>query len=78
MTVSKFNYPQRDRIQSLLSSTILIIQASNDSGTMIATRKNIRDGKLVYAIKGNDLTIVQRYVDVDSEKELQDMANWIL
>lgn len=76
--VSKFNYPQRDRIQSLLSSTILIIQASNESGTMIATRKNIKDGKLVYAIKGNNLTIVQRYVDVDSEEELKDIANWIL
>ena len=76
--VSKFNYPQRDRIQSLLSSTILIIQASNESGTMIATRKNIKDGKLVYAIKGNNLNIVQRYVDVDSIEELKDIADWIL
>ena len=77
-TVSKFNYPQRDRIQSLLSSSILIIQASDDSGTMIATRKNIKDGKLVYAIKGNNLKIVQRYVDVDSSEELNEVANWIL
>ncbi len=75
--ISKFNYPQRDRIQSLLSGVILIIQASNESGTMIATRKNIKDGKLVYALKGNDITIVQRYVDVDSTDELEEIENWI-
>lgn len=75
--ISKFNFPQRDRIQSLLSEVILIIQASDKSGTMIATRKNIKDGKLVYAIKGNDLTIVQRYVDVDSIEELEEVEKWI-
>lgn len=76
-TISKFNYPQRDRIQSLLSSVIVIIQASDESGTMIATKKNIKDGKLVYAIKGNDLTLVTRYIDVDSIDELEEVENWI-
>ena len=76
-TISKFNYPQRDRIQSLLSTTIIIIQASNESGTMIATKKNIKDGKLVYAIEGNDLNLVNRYVDVDSIDELEEVEKEI-
>ena len=75
---AKFNYAARDRIQSLLSSTIIIIQASDNSGTMIATKKNIKDGKIVYAIKGNNLSLVTRYVDVDSDEDLQDIENWIL
>lgn len=77
-TVSKYNYPRRDRIQSLLTSTILIIQASDGSGTMIATKKSINENKMVYAIKGNNLSLVKKYVDVESEEELKEIANWIM
>ena len=77
-TVSKYNYPKRDRIQSLLSSTILIIQASDNSGTMIATKKSIKDKKFVYAIKGNKLSLVDKYVDVYSEEDMKEIANWIM
>ena len=76
--VSKYNYPQRDRIQSLLTSTVLIIQASDGSGTMIATKKSIKDRKDVYAIKGNNLSLVKKYVDVDNEEELNEIAKWIM
>ena len=76
--VSKYNFPRRDRIQSLLSSVVLIIQASDDSGTMIATKKSLKDGKFVYAIKGNQLTIVNRYIDVDSVEDLKELESWIL
>lgn len=68
--VNKFNYPKRDKIQSLLSDVIIIIQASNESGTMIAVKKSIKDGKFVCAIKGNDIDIVDNYVNVNSQKEL--------
>jgi len=77
-TISKYNYPRRDRIQSLLTSTVLIIQANDNSGTMIATKKSIKDGKFVYAIKGNKLSLVNKYVDVDSLEELKEIANWIM
>ena len=76
--VSKYNFPRRDRIQSLLSSVVLIIQASDDSGTMIATKKSLKDGKFVYAIKGNNLTLVNRYVDVDDISDLEEVETWIL
>lgn len=76
--ISKYNYVQRDRIQSLLCSVILIIQASNESGTMNATKKNIKDGKPVYAISGNNLNIIKKYLDVNFQKELEEVSNHIL
>lgn len=77
-TITKYNYPNRDRIQSLLSDALIIIQATDESGTMYATRKSISDGKPVYALKGNDLTIVDKYVDVNSKEELEQIENIIL
>lgn len=75
--VSKFNYPQRDRIQSLLSSVILVVQSSDDGGTMIAVRKSIKDGKKVFALDGNDLTLIKDYVKVDCEDELAMVEQFI-
>ncbi len=76
-TMTKFNFPQRDRIQSKLSEIILIIQANDQSGTMIATRNCLKDGKRVYAIKGNRISIVHNYVDIDSPEELEEITKWI-
>lgn len=75
---SKYNYATRDRIQSLLSSVILIIQASDNSGTMIATKKSLKDKKMVYAIEGNKLTLVNNYIDVNSTSDLNDIKTWII
>ena len=69
-TMNKFNYAQRDRIQSLLTDVALVIQSDDDGGTMIAVRKSLKDGKRVYAIKGNRLTLIDNYIDVDSEEDL--------
>ena len=69
-TMNKFNYAQRDRIQSLLTDVALVIQSNDDGGTMIAVRKSLKDGKRVYAIKGNRLSLINDYVDVDSEDDL--------
>ena len=74
---NKFNYAQRDRIQSLLSNVTLIITATDDSGTMIATKKSIANKKPVYAIEGNNLKIVNRYVNVDNIEELNEIAIWV-
>lgn len=64
--VSRFNFPRRDRIQSLLTSVILIIQASDASGTMIAVKKSIKDNKHIFAIEGNNISLVNKYIDVES------------
>jgi DNA processing protein len=70
-TMNKFNYPQRDRIQSLLSNVSIVIQSTDDGGTMIAVKKSLKDGKRVFALKGNKLSIINEYVDPDSEEELK-------
>lgn len=75
--ISKYNYPQRDRIQSLLSNVILIIEASNESGTMIATKKSLKDGKSVFALKGNNLDLVENYIDANSIHDLEDIEKFI-
>lgn len=76
--ISKYNYPQRDRIQSLLSNVILIIEVSNESGTMIVTKKSLKDGKSVFALKGNDLNLVENYVEADSIFDLQQIEENIV
>ena len=74
-SMNKFNYPQRDRIQSLLSDLMLIIQSTDDGGTMIAARKSIKDGKPVYAITGNILSLVGNYLDPNKKEELEKFVN---
>lgn len=70
-TMNKFNYPQRDRIQSILSDVALVIQSDDDGGTMIAVRKSLKDGKAVYALKGNNLKLINNYIDPLKEKDLE-------
>ena len=69
-TMNKFNYPQRDRIQSLLSNVSIVIQSTDDGGTMIAVRKSLKEGKKVYAIKGNRLSLISNYFDATNDGEL--------
>jgi DNA processing protein len=76
--VTKYNFPRRDRIQSLLSDATVIIQANDQSGTMIAAKKSIQDGKRVAALSGNELTAVQDYIDETDIEGLSDFCNWIL
>ena len=68
--MNKFNYPQRDRIQSLISNISIIIQSKNDGGTMIAAKKSLKDGKNVFAIKGNQLEVVNNYLDPKDLEQL--------
>lgn len=74
---SVYNYPQRDRIQSSLSNVIVIIQASDDSGTMIAARKSLKDGKKVVALKGNNLKLVEEYIDESSKEDIENISIWL-
>lgn len=74
---TKYNYPKRDLIQSLLSNVILIITATDDSGTMIATKKSLKNKKQVYAIEGNDLKVVSKYIDVNNLEQLSAIKTWI-
>lgn len=68
--VSKYNFPRRDRIQSLLSNVTLVIQASNTSGTMIAVKKSLKENKTIYALEGNHIEIIDKYIDVNNFDDL--------
>ena len=75
--MNKFNYPQRDRIQSLLSNVSIIIESLDDGGTMIAVKKSLNDGKKVFAIEGNHLILVRDYFNPDSNQDLINIESFI-
>ncbi len=75
---NKYNYAARDRIQSLLSNVLLVIQSTDDGGTRIAVKKTLDDKKHVYAIKGNNLKLINNYIDVENEDELRQIETFII
>lgn len=68
--MNKFNYPQRDRIQSILSNVTLVIQSEDNGGTMISVRKSLKENKKVYALEGNKLTLINNYISSESNANL--------
>ena len=64
---SKYNLPERDRIQSILSELLIVIQASDEGGSMIAVRRSLEDNKPVLALKGNDLKLIKQYIEPDDD-----------
>lgn len=60
---NKYAYAERDRLQAYLSNFILVIQSTDNGGTMIAVREAASEGKKVFAIKGNEIFIIRNYID---------------
>ena len=54
---------ERDRLQSLLSDAALVIDAVDNSGTSVAVKKNIKDKKPVFQLKGSRMTIIKNIID---------------
>lgn len=72
---NKFNYPERDRIQSMLSDKVFVIQASENSGTMICVKRSISDKKRVFALKGNNLSLINNYIDSEDPASKNDLLS---
>ena len=66
----KFFFAKRDRIQSYLSNVDIVIQSTDTGGTMNAVRKSLEQGKKVYALKGNKISIIESYIDVEDYEQL--------
>lgn len=49
----KYDFPQRNRIISALSESIVVVEAPNRSGALITAESGIEQGKNIYAVPGN-------------------------
>jgi len=69
--VSRYSLVDRDRIQSMLSKLLVVIQAADDGGSMIAVRRSLDDGKRVFALAGNDLKLIKDYIDPSHDSDMR-------
>jgi len=74
---NKFDYAQRDRIQSLLSNVVLVIQSEDNGGTMICVKKSLKDKKVVFALKNNNLSLINNYIDCENNDDLNKIESYI-
>jgi DNA processing protein len=59
----KLHYIRRDRIQSLLSQSVFVIQADENSGAMYCVRKSLKDGKRVFDLQGNNNPEIREHIE---------------
>lgn len=57
------NFPQRNRIISGLSDTLLVVEAAQKSGTLITVDFGLEQGKTIYAIPGRATDLMSRGVN---------------
>lgn len=68
--LNKFNYAKRDRIQSALSNVIIVPEANEKSGTMIAVNKSKKEGKPFFQLTTNDNKFIDNSIDIEKEDYL--------
>lgn len=68
--LNKFNYAKRDRIQSALSNVIIVPEANEKSGTMIAVNKSKKEGKPVFQLTTNNNKLIDNSIDIEKEDYL--------
>ena len=68
--IRESNFVQRDRIQSMLTNSIVVISSTPDGGTMHAVKRSKDDGKTTFAIVGNNLPYIDEYIDPNNDNDL--------
>lgn len=75
--LQKYNYAQRDRIQSALANVIIVPEAKEKSGTMIAVDKAIKENKKVFQFPSNNNTLIKEIFDMNNLGHLQNLISTI-
>ena len=65
--VDRYCFVERDRIQSSLSTAILVIKADEKSGTMNAVKKSLQENKAVYQLNTNLNSIIHKSIELNNE-----------
>lgn len=68
--LNRFNYAKRDRIQSALSNVIVVPEASEKSGTMIAVNKSKKERKPVFQLIDNNNKLIDNVLDIENDDYL--------
>ena len=70
-TINKFNYAKRDRIQSSLADAVLVIEAEEDSGTMIAVKKALNENIQVFMLDYNNISFIKNKINLTNPNDIE-------
>ena len=74
-TLNKFNYAKRDRIQSALSNVVIVPQANEKSGTMIAVNKSKKEKKPIFQLSTNNNKLIDNIININDPNYLKIIQN---
>lgn len=75
--IEKYNFVKRDRIQSAIANTILVIEAKKNSGTIYTAKEAIKQNKEVYSMDENIHNDAIVVLDLQEKTSVEQIINSI-